>query len=655
MKKYKLIIQIEQIKKYLEQGQLQEAYELAEKVDIKRLKSMSDLSVIAECYFQNKRYVESKEMFEQIYDTVKTRRILAQLVHLSIKLKDIIEANYYLDEFIKIAPKDFYQYIFRYSIDKLMRKPIEVLIADLEKLREVEYIECWAYELAKLYYKIGDEAACRKECEKIILWFGSGEYVDRAKALLAIYNGELDLEKLLNSTKQDNSEVKEKDPQDFDNQMEYINEEEELKDQCAEDISYQLDEKEDMSNDSLFKVSEVDCPSDDKVREKEGKEEDLEEEFDVEEDLQEEQTQDIILQEESKVEEDLQEESTKNESIQDNKVQEAKEQSTIIIPPGFGKSKHTLFHNKYGISDNQIKIDADTNENKDIKEVIVDDNRKQKEDLKSLVHIDFQSNDELIHNSHSKLLPLLEEKKISLSEIFGNFLRIDGLRDELLHSLEQMIHSAYDHQNLIIMGSEDSGKTLLAKRYAKLLHRLSFISSPKVALIDANKLNRMDFIAKSHQLKDCIMILENAQYLSRDTLIRLMELQQIPDQNIIYILLGLKEEMEQLWEDKEELSISYPNRIALPLYELEDYLGFAYDTIFEAGYKIEKEAFDYLKDVILDKIKVKRENTLSEVFSYLNQVIENHEKQNEQVLLELTRKGNLDQFNLSVIKIEDMK
>lgn len=660
MKKYKLIIQIEQIKKYLEQGQLQEAYELAEKVDIKRLKSMSDLSVIAECYFQNKRYVESKEMFEQIYDTVKTRRILAQLVHLSIKLKDIIEANYYLDEFIKIAPKDFYQYIFRYSIDKLMRKPIEVLIADLEKLREVEYIECWAYELAKLYYKIGDEAACRKECEKIILWFGSGEYVDRAKALLAIYNGELDLEKLLNSTKQDNSEVKEKDPQDFDNQMEYINEEEELKDQCAEDISYQLDEKEDMSNDSLFKGSEVDCPSDDKVREKEGKEqedleEDLEEEFDVEEDLQEEQTQDLILQEESKVEEDLQEESTKNESIHDNKVQEGKEQSTIIIPPGFGKSKHTLFHNKYGISDNQIEIDADTNENKDIKEVIVDDNRKQKEDLKSLVHIDFQSNDKLIHNSHSKLLPLLEEKKISLSEIFGNFLRIDGLRDELLHSLEQMIHSAYDHQNLIIMGSEDSGKTLLAKRYAKLLHRLSFISSPKVALIDANKLNRMDFIAKSHQLKDCIMILQNAQYLSRDTLIRLMELQQIPDQNIIYILLGLKEEMEQLWEDKEELSISYPNRIALPLYELEDYLGFAYDTIFEAGYKVEKEAFDYLKDVILDKIKVKRENTLSEVFSYLNQVIENHEKQNEQVLLELTRKGNLDQFNLSVIKIEDMK
>jgi len=178
MKKYKLIIQIEQIKKYLEQGQLKEAYDLAENVDIKKLKSMSDLGVIAECYFQNKRYVEAKELFEQIYDTVRTRRVLAQIVHLTIKLKDIIEANYYLEEFIKIAPDDFYQYIFRYSIDKLMRKPIGVLIMDLEKLKEVEYIECWAYELAKLYYKSGNEAACRKECEKIILWFGSGEYVD---------------------------------------------------------------------------------------------------------------------------------------------------------------------------------------------------------------------------------------------------------------------------------------------------------------------------------------------------------------------------------------------------------------------------------------------------------------------------------------------
>lgn len=699
MKKYKLIIQLEQIKKYLEQGQLKEAYNLAVNVDTKKLKSMSDLSVIAECYFQNRRYVEAKELFEQIYDTVKTRRILAQLVHLSIKLKDIIEANYYLEEFIKMAPDDFYQYIFRYSIDKLMRKPTEVLIADLEKLREVEYIECWAYELAKLYYKTGNETACRKECEKIILWFGSGEYVDRAKALVAFYNGELDINMLLEATKQTNNKNSENNSEGLENQEKEIEAKEDLKDRCAEENET---EKED------YQVDSNDTIDEDDIKDRK---------FDV--------LQENIGQEDS-TNENIEQET----GMQEEKEKEEKVNSTIVIPPGFGKSKHTLFHKKYDLREDTIGIEGATNvktdkdtmivdntnilesasdehsyselelnskkdrnidtelENDNLsaikegiekdreesadnrenleedeskklieegsKKLLEDDNESLKEDPKSFFHIDSKSNYELIDDLHSNLLPILEEKGISLCEMFGNFLRIDGLRENLLHSLEMMIHSAYGLQNIIIMGSANSGKTLLAKKYAKLLHRLSFITSPRVALIDAKKLNRMDFLAKSDQLKDCIMILQNAQFLTRDTLIRLMELQQIPEQNIIYILTGLSEEMEQLWKDKEELSITYPNRIVLPEYKLADYQGFAYDTIIEEGYKIEKEAFEYLSDKLLDKMKLKRENALSEVFSYLDQIILNHEKENEQVLLELTRNGSLNQFDLSILRKKDI-
>jgi hypothetical protein len=802
MKKYKLIIQIEQIKKYLEQGQLKEAYDLAENVDIKKLKSMSDLGVIAECYFQNKRYVEAKELFEQIYDTVKTRRVLAQIVHLSIKLKDIIEANYYLEEFVKIAPDDFYQYIFRYSIDKLMRKSVGVLITDLEKLKEVEYIECWAYELAKLYYKSGNEAACRKECEKIILWFGSGEYVDRAKALLAFYNGELDLEMFLETTKQKDSENKENDSQNIDKHANELNESteyENLEDRCAEEISYQLNENELESQDNSlidrndikednFDALQNDIEQEDGVEEdwyleeneqgklgaEEGFEEELEqEELEQEEKIesevvfreeigqedidqkesrepeegfkeeleqeeieqerrlepevgskeeleqkeieqeekleleagfkeglvQEEVVQGEIEQEEIKQEEKqesenelkegleqeevvqeeilereknpeskegfkeklVQEAETKkseqkkseqNKDLQEEITKQSEKQANIIIPPGFGKSKHKLFHKKYDQQEDNIGEGEPT-------QVEIYEEAIAKEDAeansKSLIHFDLKSNAELINNLHSKLLPLLDEKNISLSEIFGNFMRIDGLKEDILYSLESMIHSVYGHQNLIIMGSKDSGKTLVAKKYAKLLHRLSFISSPRVALIDAKKLNHMDFISKSYQLKDCIMILQSSENLTRDTLIRLMELQQMPDQNIIYMLTGLSEEMEQLWEENEDLRNYYPNHIKLPQYKSEDYEGFVYDKICEAGYKIEKEAFEYLRDVILDKIKIKSENALSEVFSYLNQVILDYEKQNEQVLLELTRMGSLDQFDLSILKKEDIK
>ena len=653
MKKYKLIIQIEQIKKYLEQGQLKEACDLAKEVDPKKLKSMSDLSVIADCYFQNRRYAEAKELFEQIYDTVKTRRVLAQLVHLSIKLKDMIEANYYLEEFIKMAPDDFYQYIFRYNIDKLMRKPIHVLISDLERLKEVEYIESWAYELAKLYYKSGNEAACRRECEKIILWFGNGEYVDRAKALLAFYNGELDLEKLLDTTKQKSSKRTDTDTEESDNQTNEIeknSKEEDSKDRCAEE------------NDEITEIPEG----------KEYKKSDIKE----------------VIREEKKLEKIVKKYKEQIEYLQGGENKKEKVQPNMIIPPVFGKSKHTLFHKKYDMQENEAaidspKVEAENEETKGkdlhvVENIFEDeintgpeDNGKNdlnidssvKHDLKndikktreSLFHIPLETNDELIQDIHSKLLPLLEENKVLLSEIFGNFIRISGLKEDILHSLESMIHSVYGNQNLIIMGSKDSGKIKLAKKYAKLLHRLSFISSPKVALIDAKKLNQMDFISKSHQLKECIMILQNAQYLTRESLIRLMELQQVPNQNIIYLLTGITREMEELWEDKKELRNSYPNCIVLPEYKSEDYIGFAYDAILEAGYQIENEAFEYLSDVILDRIEIIRENALSEVFSYINQLILKHEKQNEQVLLELTRKGSLNQLDFSILKKEHIK
>ena len=201
MEKYKTIILIEKIRKYLEEGNRKEALAVAESIDKKKLKNMMDLSIVAESYFQNGNYEEARVLYQRIYQKTKSRRIVAQLVHLSIKLNDIEAANQYLDEFIQIAPQDFYQHIFRFSIDKLMKAPLAKLIEDLVELKNMEYIESWAYELAKLYHKAGIKDACIAECDDIILWFGNGEYVDRAKALRAYYKGELNFGE--NDPKQD--------------------------------------------------------------------------------------------------------------------------------------------------------------------------------------------------------------------------------------------------------------------------------------------------------------------------------------------------------------------------------------------------------------------------------------------------------------------
>ena len=193
MERYNTIVKIEEIKRLTENGEIERAVRAADTVEYERLRTVSDLGVLAEAYIRGKEFGKARRIYEKIFERSRSRRVAMQLVNLSIKLKDIEAAEEYLEEFTKIAPDDFYRYIFRYSIDKLKGEPYEVLIDSLEKLKKKEYIEKWAYELAKLYHKAGMDRKCVDECSDIILWFGEGQYVDRAKALRSYYYGELDL------------------------------------------------------------------------------------------------------------------------------------------------------------------------------------------------------------------------------------------------------------------------------------------------------------------------------------------------------------------------------------------------------------------------------------------------------------------------------
>ncbi len=193
MKRYHTIVKIEKVRKELQLEHDEEALRVAKTIPIERIKNMSDFSVIAEAYFQNGEYETAKQYFQMIYEKTGSRRVLWQLIHTTIRLKQTEEAEEYLKKFIRLAPDDVYQYIFRYQLDRLEKKPIEDRIQTLEKLKKAEYMEHWVYELAKMYHKVGNVEKCVKECEDLILWFGQGEYVERAKALRAYYKGDLDV------------------------------------------------------------------------------------------------------------------------------------------------------------------------------------------------------------------------------------------------------------------------------------------------------------------------------------------------------------------------------------------------------------------------------------------------------------------------------
>lgn len=177
------------------------AQKILDTMEIRKIKNMTHLNLFAEVYTENKRYEEAIDLYLKIFDKSKSRKCLFQLVDISIRMNHVEDAEYYLKEFQKAAPKDFDIHIFQYKINKMKGESFEKLITILEDLKKIEYSEKWAYELAKLYYKAGMEKECIRECSDIELWFGEGAYVEKARILRSTYSGDTDKDKIMEEIK----------------------------------------------------------------------------------------------------------------------------------------------------------------------------------------------------------------------------------------------------------------------------------------------------------------------------------------------------------------------------------------------------------------------------------------------------------------------
>lgn len=183
MDKYKVILKIEQTKRLASEKKYKEAYEEMKFLNLAKMKNYDDLIIFADIFVRNKKYVEAKELLERLHTKTVTRRLLTQLIFVSAKTKNFVDAEKYYQEYVRIAPKDINKYILRYRIDKEKGLSKDILIKTLEELKEYDYVEEWAYELAKLYHKAGRSKECIRECSNIELWFGDGIIVEKAKLL----------------------------------------------------------------------------------------------------------------------------------------------------------------------------------------------------------------------------------------------------------------------------------------------------------------------------------------------------------------------------------------------------------------------------------------------------------------------------------------
>lgn len=188
MDKYEYKVRADEIKSLISEGEYAEAVKIADSIDWRRVKSVMMLCTISDLYKINRRYEDSKDILLLAYEKhTGGRLIVYSLCELSIKLGELVQALEYYKEFVQLAPKDSGRYVLLYKLYEAQEVSLEERIEVLEELKQRDYREKWAYELAYLYHRVGLASKCIEECDEMFLWFGEGRHVLKALELKMLH------------------------------------------------------------------------------------------------------------------------------------------------------------------------------------------------------------------------------------------------------------------------------------------------------------------------------------------------------------------------------------------------------------------------------------------------------------------------------------
>lgn len=188
MDKYEYNIKAEQIVKLIGKQDFATAAKIADGIDWKRVRNINMLTNVGSVYAEVGRYSDAKEILMLAFERAPIgRRLAYKLAEVSIQAGEWKEAEHYYDVFVDLAPRDTAKYELQYKMARKKDAPVEMLISILQEYKSHDFDEAWAYELARMYHKAGMREECISECDEIILWFGEGEYVEKAMELKMLY------------------------------------------------------------------------------------------------------------------------------------------------------------------------------------------------------------------------------------------------------------------------------------------------------------------------------------------------------------------------------------------------------------------------------------------------------------------------------------
>lgn len=228
MDRNELNLKMEELKAAMHNRDFEKAVDIADTLELKKIKDNNFLSLVADAYELTHNYKEAKKILLLAYENTNAGRHLAyRLCLVSIKNKEFDEAREFYEDFVEMAPRDTTRYILKYKMAKAKGSSIEKLIEILEEYVNIDMDEKWAFELAKLYHMAGDEERCVDMCDEISLWFAEGKYVAKAMGLKQMYRPLTAAQKQkLEESKRKNEEVAAKaEAEEMEKQVEATQEE----------------------------------------------------------------------------------------------------------------------------------------------------------------------------------------------------------------------------------------------------------------------------------------------------------------------------------------------------------------------------------------------------------------------------------------------
>lgn len=251
MDKYEYKQKTDQMLELMREGSYRKAAEIADEIDWRRVRNASMLEAVSEIYEKTRQYPRSYRVLTLAYHRAEgSRKILGKLCELALKTDRLDKAIDYYEEFTQAAPKDPNQYILKYQILRAQKAPVRQQIKALEEYKKSEYVEEWAYELAKLYQEAGMTEECLEECDDLILWFSEGQYVYKAMELKMQY-------KPLTPSQQERYDRRFAGPDSETAEMPDISAQADAKDEAPEDVVEAAEVQEEALQDQTEEITEA--------------------------------------------------------------------------------------------------------------------------------------------------------------------------------------------------------------------------------------------------------------------------------------------------------------------------------------------------------------------------------------------------------------